>query len=83
MQETQVWSLGWEDTLEKGMAIHSSILVWIIPWIEKPGGLQSKGSQRVGHDWTTNTSTFRVEQDGYIQYYKEKLLNLYITNYEF
>jgi len=42
--------LGWEDPLEKGMATHSSILVWRIPWIEQPGGLQSMRSQRVGHD---------------------------------
>ena len=44
MQETQVQSLGWEDLLEKGVAIHSSILAWRIPWIEQPGGLQSMGS---------------------------------------
>ena len=50
MQETQVLSLGWEDTLEKGMATHSSILAWRIPRTEEPGGLQSMGSQRVGHD---------------------------------
>ena len=50
MQETEVQSLGWEDPLEKGMAIHSSILVWRIPWTEEPGGLQSTGSQRVGHN---------------------------------
>ena len=43
--ETQVQLLGQEDPLENGMAIHSSILVWIIPWIEEPGGLQSMGSQ--------------------------------------
>ena len=48
--ETQVQSLGWEDALEKGMAIHSSILAWGIPWTEESGGLQSMGSQRVGHD---------------------------------
>ena len=41
---------GWEDPLEEGMATHSSILAWKIPWTEAPGGLQSKGSQRVGHD---------------------------------
>ena len=45
MQETQVQSLGWEDPLEAEMATHSSILAWRIPWIEKPGGLQSTGSQ--------------------------------------
>ena len=48
-QETRVQSLGWQDPLEEGMAIHSSILVGI-PWTEKPGGLQTMGSQRVGHD---------------------------------
>ena len=48
--ETWVQSLGWEDPLEKGMAAHSSILAWEIPWTEEPGGLQSMGSQRVGHD---------------------------------
>ena len=50
MQETQVQSLGWEDFLEKKMATHSSILAWKIPWTEKPGRLQSKGSQRVGYN---------------------------------
>ena len=48
--ETQVQSLGWEDPLEKGMATHFSILAWRIPWTEEPGGLQSMGSQRAGHD---------------------------------
>ena len=48
MRETQFQSLGWED-LEKEMATHSSILAWKIPWMEKPGRLQSMGSQRVGH----------------------------------
>ena len=50
MQETQVRSLSWDDTLEKEMATHSSILAWRIPWTEEPGRLQSMGSQRVGHD---------------------------------
>ena len=50
MQESCVQSLGGEDPLEKGMATHSSIHAWRIPWIEEPGGLQSMGSQRVGHD---------------------------------
>ena len=50
MQETRVQSLGREDPLEKGMAPHSSTLAWKIPWTEKPGRLQSMGSQRVGHD---------------------------------
>ena len=50
MQETWVGSLGHEDPLEKEIATHSSILAWEIPWTEKPGGLQSMGLQRVGHD---------------------------------
>ena len=50
MQETRVQSLGWEDPLEKGMATHSNVLAWRIPWTEEPGGLQSMESQRVGHD---------------------------------
>ena len=50
MQETLIPFLGWEDPLEEGMATRSSILAWRIPWTEEPGGLQSMGSQRVGHD---------------------------------
>ena len=50
VRETWVRSLGWEDPLEKGMATHSSILAWRIPWTEEPYGLQSMGSQRGGHD---------------------------------
>ena len=50
MQETRVRPLGWEVPLEKGMAIHSSILDWRIPRTENPGGLQSMASQRVGHN---------------------------------
>ena len=50
LQETEVRSLGREDPLGKGMATHSSILAWRIPWPEKPGGLQSIGLQRVRHD---------------------------------
>ena len=57
MQETQVWSLGQEDPLEKETTIHSSIFDWKILWREEPGGLQPMGSQRVGHDWTTNAAT--------------------------
>ena len=53
MWETWVRSLGWEDPLEKGMATHSSILAWEIPWTEKPGELQSMGSQRVGRNLGT------------------------------
>ena len=54
MWETRVWSLGQEDPLEKGMAAHSSILAWRIPWTEEPGGLKSMRSQRLRQDWTTN-----------------------------
>ena len=50
MRETQVQSLGREDRLEKEMATYPSTLAWKIPWMEEPGGLQSMGSQRVGHD---------------------------------
>ena len=52
-QKTQVWSLGWEDPLEQGIATHSSIFAWKIPQTKEPGWLQSIGSQRVGHDWET------------------------------
>ena len=58
MQETHVQSLAQEDPLEKGMATHSSILAWEIPWTEELGRLQSMGLQRVGHDWGTNTFTY-------------------------
>ena len=50
MRQTWVSSLGWEDPLEEGMATHSSILGWKIPWTEEPSRLQSMWSQRVGHD---------------------------------
>ena len=58
MRETRVQSLGQEDPLEKEMVTHSSILAWIIPWMEKPGRLQSMGSQRAGQDWATSLSPF-------------------------
>ena len=57
MQETWVQSLGQEDPLEKGRAIHSSVLAWRIPWTEEPRELQSMGSQRVAHNRATNTLT--------------------------
>ena len=53
--KTWVRSLSWEEPLERGTATHSSILAWRIPWTEDPGALQSMESQRVGHDWSTNT----------------------------
>jgi len=52
MQETRVQSLGWEDSLEKGMATHPSIFAWKIQWPEEPGGLQSSGSS-----WTSSLGT--------------------------
>ena len=58
MPETQVWSLGREDPLEKEMATHSSILAWRIPWTEELGGPPCLGSPRVGHDWVTNGFPF-------------------------
>ena len=64
MQETLVWSLGWENPLEKGMATHSSILAWGIPWTKEPGRLfgepASMGSQRVWQNWATNIFTFHT-----------------------
>ena len=62
MQETQVWFLDQEDVLEKEMATHSSILAWEIPWTKEPGGLQSKGLQRV--DTTERLSMHSSETIG-------------------
>ena len=70
VQETWVWSLGWEDHLEKEMAIHSSILAWIVPWTEEPGRLQSMGLQIVGCDWVTHTFTFINRKEDYILIYQ-------------
>ena len=59
MQETEVLSLGREDSPEEEMATHPSILVWKIPWTKEPGRLQSTESQRIQHDWTTeHTHTY-------------------------
>ena len=66
MQETGVRFLGWEDSLEKEMTTHSSILAWRIPWTEKPSRLQSMGSQRVSRDWThthTHPNFIRVSTE--------------------
>ena len=69
VQETWVRSLGWEEPLEKGMAIHSSILAWKIPWT-----VQSMGSQRVRHDWVTFTETIiKIKRDGMCCKNTEKL----------
>ena len=62
MQETWAQSLGQEDPLEKEVATHSSIIAWEIPWTEEPGGLQSTGSQRLEHNWLTNTLTLHFSQ---------------------
>ena len=59
MWETRVQALGWEDPLEKEMAIHSSTIAWKISWTEDPGRLPSMGSQRIGHDWVTSLSLSR------------------------
>ena len=58
IQETLFRSLGWEHPLEKGMATHSAILAWRIPWMEEPGRLQFLGSRRVKQNWVTNTFTW-------------------------
>ena len=89
MKETRVQSLGWEDPLEKGMATHSSICAWRIPRADEPGGLQSMGSQRVRHDWVTNTSTvFQVilvdilgEGSNTFIEYSPTSFNIYSINY--
>ena len=60
VRETRVRSLGWEDPLEKEMAIHSNTIAWKIPWSEEPGRLQSMGSQRVGHDTASSLWLFEI-----------------------
>ena len=67
--ETQVWSLGWEDSLEEGTATHSSILAWKIPWSEEPSRLWPTWLQRVRHDWSS-LAHIQIENK------KEKALNL-------
>ena len=71
MQETSVQSLGWEDPLEEGMAIDSSILAWRIPWTEEPDGLQSMGSQELDmteatYDTNTHVSFFNKSSSCYL-----------------
>ena len=73
MQETQVRSLGWEDPLEKEMAVHSSTIAWKIPWTEEPGRLQSMGSQRVGHDRATSCSrSAKAQQQQKESFFQER-----------
>ena len=66
-EETQVRFLDWEDTLEKEMAIHSSILAWGIPWTEEHGGLQSTGSQRVRHNWANDSPQAKAREPVFVQ----------------
>ena len=67
MRETWVRSLSWEDPLEKGMATHSSILAWRIPWTEEPGGLQPMSTQKAGHNPATFTFFFLRMNKVYFQ----------------
>ena len=84
MQKTWVQSLGCEDLLEKGMATHSSILTWRIPWTEESGGLESMESQRVGLHWATNIFTFIVDLQCCIFFkYTTKLFSCIYTNAHF
>ena len=88
MQETRVRSLGWEDPLEKEMAPHSSTLAWKIPWTEEPDKLQSMGSQRVGHDWTTSlllmlSSNDRIIISRFTDWYSTVKKNLFSIDYIF
>ena len=76
MQETWVWSLGQEDSLEKEMATHSSILARRIPWTEEPGGLQSMELQRVGPDFVTKQQNYNVPNS-------EEMQMSLISNYFF
>ena len=62
MQETQVWSLSREDFPGEGLATHSSILAWRIPWTEEPGGLQFMGLHKVRHNWATNSFSFQTQR---------------------
>ena len=66
MQEMQVQALGQEDPLEEGMVTHSSILTEESPWTEEPGGLQSIGVQRVGHDWNSLTCMHTPDLDSLV-----------------
>ena len=63
MKVTWVWSLGWENPLEKGMATHFSVLAWRIPWTEEP--VAQVGSQRVRHNWVINTHTYIINSFAY------------------
>ena len=73
VQETQVWFLGQEDPLEKETATHFSILAWEIPWTVEPGSLQSKGLQKVGHDWVTKQTHMEYRKNFYVYFTNEEL----------
>ena len=74
MQEAWVWYLGWEDHLEESMTTHCSILAWRISWTEKPGRLQSMGSQRAGHNWMTRHRHSTAPRDSNMIWEKVKSL---------
>ena len=76
IQEMQVWSLGQEDSREEGMATHSSILAWRIPWTEEPGGLHSVGLHRAGHDWSNLAQAHNTESSFFISSPNIDLCNL-------
>ena len=78
MQETRVWSLGWEDPLEKEMAIHSSILAWEIPWTEEPGGLQSMGLQ--SQTWLSNKTTTTVSVSLFTQNWSRLTWHVFVIS---
>ena len=78
MQEIQVRSQGREDPLEKEMATYSSVLAWEIPWTEQPGGLQSMGSQRVGHNIVTKH--IRSSRDKQ-KYHRTTLISCYLVEH--
>ena len=89
LQETWLWSLGWEDPLEEEMAAHSSVLAWRLPWTEEPGELQSMGSQRVIHNWSnlarihfynTFPSYFGAEYSATILLIRPQICNIIFYN---
>ena len=71
MLETLVQSVGQEDPLQKGMATHSSILAWRIPWTEEPGGLQSLRLQRIGHEWVTNLKKRKKQHTACVRIHRD------------
>ena len=76
MQETWVWSLGWADSLEEGMAAHSSILAWRTTWTEEPGELQSMWSQRARHNWASKHASTDVRVGPWSRLRAEELMLL-------